>query len=111
MPLNFPVTVAGRTAPVSLLSLLGLAGIFAILVFTLLTHPIGRIAGPTWVLLGVAFYAIYRTRSKRPVFGSMPRDWVKQHEDTLANAGELEMLDEYRACIAAENPSSSAPAK
>jgi APA family basic amino acid/polyamine antiporter len=100
MPLNVPLTVAGRKGDVSLLSLLGLAGIFAILVFTLITHPIGRIAGPTWVLCGIAFYAIYRTRSKRPVFGSMPRDWVKLQKQTLANAGELEMLDEYRAALA-----------
>ena len=100
MPLNVPVTVAGHKGDVSLLSLLGLAGIFAILIFTLITHPIGRIAGPTWVLCGIAFYAIYRTRTKRPVFGSVPRDWVKLQEDTLANAGELEMLDEYRAALA-----------
>ncbi|MBV8171871.1 MAG: APC family permease [Candidatus Eremiobacteraeota bacterium] len=100
MPLNFPVTVNGKTAPVSLLSLLGLAGIFAILIFTIITHPIGRIAGPSWVLLGIVFFAIYRTRMRRPVFGSVPRDWVKLHEDTLANAGELEMLDQYRAALA-----------
>jgi APA family basic amino acid/polyamine antiporter len=100
MPLNVNVTVAGRTAPVSLLSLVGLAGIFAILIFTLLTHPIGRIAGPSWVALGVIFFAIWRSRTKRPVFGSVKRDWVKLEEDTLANAGELEMLDEYRAAIA-----------
>lgn len=99
MPLNFPVTVAGKTAQVSLLSLLGLAGIFTILVFTILTHPVGRISGPSWVLLGIIFFAIYRTRRRRPVFGSVQRDWVKLHETTLASAGELEMLDEYRAAL------------
>jgi basic amino acid/polyamine antiporter, APA family len=100
MPLNLNVTVGKRTAPVSLLSLIGLAGIFAILIFTLMTHPIGRIAGPSWVLLGIVFFAIWRTRTKRPVFGSVKRDWVKMQEETLANAGELEMLDEYRAALA-----------
>ncbi|MBV8082504.1 MAG: APC family permease [Candidatus Eremiobacteraeota bacterium] len=106
MPLNFPLTVGGRAGTVSLLSLVGLAGIFAILVFTIMTHPIGRIAGPSWVLLGIIFFAIYRTRNRRPVFGSVPRDWVKLHEQTLANAGELEMLDEYREAVSKRATSS-----
>ena len=102
MPLNFSVTIAGRRGLVSALSLIGIMGIFAILIFTLLTHPVGRIAGPSWVLFGITFFAIYRSRKGWPVFGSVKRDWVKLHEDTLANAGELEMLDEYRTAIAAK---------
>jgi APA family basic amino acid/polyamine antiporter len=103
MPLNFNLTVAGRTGQVSILALVGLAGIFAILIFTLMTHPIGRIAGPSWVILGIIFFAIWRSRTRRPVFGSVKRDWVRMQETTLANAGELEMLDEYRAAIAKAN--------
>ena len=102
MPLNFKVTIGGRQGLVSALSLVGIAGIFAILIFTLLTHPVGRIAGPTWVVFGIALFSIYRTRRQRPVFGSVKRDWVKLQEETLANAGELEMLDRYRAAVAAK---------
>ena len=102
MPLNVSVTIAGRRGLVSLISLIGIMGIFAILIFTLLTHPVGRIAGPSWVLLGIVFFAIYRSRQKWPVFGSVKRDWVKLHEETLTNAGELEMLDAYRTALAAK---------
>ena len=84
----------------SLLSIIGLAGIFAILIFTLMTHVYGRIAGPTWVVLGLVAYMLYRKRQGAPVFGSLKRDWVKLHKRTLTSAGELEMLDEYRDAIA-----------
>jgi len=30
------------------------------------------------------------------VFKSLPRDWTEHHEQVLARAGELEMLDQYR---------------
>jgi basic amino acid/polyamine antiporter, APA family len=97
MPLNFNATVFGRKGTISVASIIGLLGIGAILVFIILTHPVGRIAGPLWVVSGIVGYAIYRRSHGRPVFGSISRDWVLHHEETLAHAGELEMLDEYRA--------------
>jgi len=108
MPLNVRMTIAGRRGDVSLIAVLGLLGIFAILTFTLLTHPVGRIFGPAWVVLGIIFFIAYRWRSKRPVLGSVERDWVRHHERVLANAGELEMLDEYRENVAKENPPGTA---
>ncbi len=102
MPWNIPMTLFGKKGDLSLLSVIGLFGIFAILIFTLLTHPIGRIAGPLWVILGIIFYAFYRRGKQLPVFGSVDRNWVKLHEQTLTTAGEIEMLDEYDAALAAE---------
>jgi APA family basic amino acid/polyamine antiporter len=99
MPLNFRATLFGRKGSISVASIIGLLGIGAILVFIILTHPVGRIAGPLWVVSGIVGYAIYRRSHGRPVFGSIARDWVQHHEETLAHAGELEMLDEYRAAI------------
>ena len=99
MPWNVPVNLGRLHGDVSIVSLIGLMGIFAILIFTLLTHPVGRIAGPSWVLLGIALYLVFRKRQGFPPFGSVKRDWTKQHEQTLVNAGELEMLDEYRAAV------------
>jgi APA family basic amino acid/polyamine antiporter len=99
MPLNFNATIGGVKGTISVASIVGLLGISAILVFIILTHPVGRIAGPLWVVSGIIGYAIYRRRLGRPVFGSVSRDWVQHHEETLAHAGELEMLDEYRAAI------------
>lgn len=99
MPWNIPVTIKGRKGDVSLLSIIGFLGIASILMFTLFTHPTGRIAGPSWVVLGILFFIIYRRRTGKPVLGSLQRDWVKHHQRTLANAGELEMLDEYNAAL------------
>src|SRR5258708_31392415 len=50
IPWNVPVTIRGAKETLSVVSVIGLLGIGSILVFTLLTHPIGRIAGPLWVL-------------------------------------------------------------
>ncbi len=95
MPWNIPLTIKGVKGDVSLVSIVGFLGIAAILVFTLITHPTGRIAGPSWVIFGILFFAIYRHRTGKPVFGSLSRNWAKHHQQTLSNAGELEMLDEY----------------
>jgi len=97
MPLNIPMTIRGKKGDVSMVSIVGFLGILMILLFTLYTHPTGRIAGPTWVIVGVLFYLIYRSRTRRPVLTSLERDWTRHHQQTLANAGELEMLDEYNA--------------
>ncbi len=97
IPWNVPLTVRGVKGTLSIVSVAGLLGIGSILVFTLLTHPIGRIAGPMWVLFGALFYVLYRRRNGQKVFKSLDRDWVGHHEQVLARAGELEMLDEYRS--------------
>lgn len=102
MPWNIPMTIGGRRGDISLVAIAGLLGIGAILTFTLITHPVGRIAGPAWVLFGIAFFIIYRWRTNRPVFGSVDRNWVRHHEDVLVHAGELEMLDEYHANLRKE---------
>jgi len=108
MPWSVPMTIAGRRGDISVFAVAGLLGIMTILIFTLMTHPVGRIAGPAWVILGIIIFMLYRRRSKRPVFGSVDRDWVRHHERVLANAGELEMLDEYRENVAKENPPGTA---
>ncbi len=99
MPVNIPLTLNGLRGSVSVVSVLGLMGIGAILIFIIITHPIGRVAGPLWLVSGILGYAIYRRRKGRPIFGSLKRDWQHHHIETLTNAGELEMLDQY---IAAE---------
>lgn len=99
MPWNVPLTIRGRKGDISIISVIGFLGIASILIFTLITHPTGRIAGPSWVIFGIIFYTIYRLRTGKPVLGSLPRNWNKHHRQTLANAGELEMLDEYNANI------------
>ena len=99
MPWNLPLALRGVKGSLSIVSVVGLLGIGAILVFTLMTHPIGRIAGPSWVLFGALIYVLYRRRNGQKVFRSLKRDWVDHHEQVLVRAGELEMLDEYRRAL------------
>ena len=99
MPWNVPLTIGGRSGTVSIVSILGLLGIASILVFTVLTHPVGRIAGPSWVILGVCLFALYRKRKHRPVFGSTDHKWSEHQQGVLTRAGELEMLDQYRVAL------------
>ena len=75
----------------------------AILVFTLITHPIGRIAGPSWIVLGIILYFIYRARKRLPLLGSRKHDWRGQQVEILRRAGELELMDEYIANVRASD--------
>ena len=82
---------------------IGFIGIVSILVFTLFTHPIGRIAGPTWLIVGIIAYFIYRRHRGLPLFGSQKHDWRKAQVEILRNAGELELMDEYVANVKASD--------
>ncbi len=101
IPLNVPMRFRGLRVEFPIVGVIGFCGIFAILLFTLYTHPIGRIAGPSWLILGIVFYIVYRRRKGLPVFHSQKRDWKRSQIDILRNAGELELMDEYLANIKA----------
>jgi APA family basic amino acid/polyamine antiporter len=103
IPFNLPVTFKGERAEFPLVAVIGFLGILSILVFTLFTHPIGRIAGPSWLVLGLIAYFIYRQRRRLPVFGSVQRNWRAQQVDILRDAGELELMDEYVANLKASD--------
>jgi basic amino acid/polyamine antiporter, APA family len=103
IPFNIPMTVRGEKAEFPIIAIIGFLGIFAILIFTLFTHPIGRIAGPTWLVLGIIFYFVYRARKGLPLFRSQKRDWRKQQVEILRSAGELELMDEYIANVKASD--------
>jgi basic amino acid/polyamine antiporter, APA family len=100
MPLNIPLRVRGLSVEFPLIAVAGFFGIFAILVFTLITHDIGRIAGPTWLIAGVVLYIAYRSNKRLPVFGSRRHDWRSEQTEILRNAGELELMDEYLEALA-----------
>jgi APA family basic amino acid/polyamine antiporter len=103
IPFNIPVTFRGERADFPIVGVLGFLGIVSILVFTLFTHPIGRIAGPTWLLLGIVLYFFYRRHRKLPLLRSQPHDWRKSQVEILRNAGELELMDEYIANVKASD--------
>jgi basic amino acid/polyamine antiporter, APA family len=95
MPFNIPMTYKGNRVEFPVVAVIGFFGIASILVFTMITHEIGRVAGPSWIILGLIGYLLYRKRKRLPVFRSQPHDWRKAQINILQSAGELEMMDEY----------------
>ncbi|MDE2570955.1 MAG: APC family permease [bacterium] len=95
MPLSITLTTRGRRWSFPVLAVFGFLGTFSILVFAFMTHPIGRIAGPSWVLAGLIFYVIYRRVHGHPALHSRRHDWVKDQVVVLREAGELELMDQY----------------
>ena len=101
MPFNIPFTYRGNRVEFPVVAVIGFFGIVSILVFTMITHEIGRVAGPLWIILGLLGYLLYRKRKGLPVFGSQSHDWRKAQINILQSAGELEMMDEYVANVKA----------
>jgi basic amino acid/polyamine antiporter, APA family len=99
IPFNIPVRYRGTRVEFPVIGVIGWLGITSILVFTLITHSIGRFAGPGWLLCGLIAYVIYRRRKGLPVFGSQRHDWRKRQVQILKDAGELELMDEYIANV------------
>jgi APA family basic amino acid/polyamine antiporter len=94
IPLNIPMTFRGERVKFPVVAVIGFIGIFSILVFTLITHEIGRVAGPAWLVFGIVGYLLYRKLKGLPVWGSRTYDWTTQQITILRDAGELELMDE-----------------
>jgi len=103
IPLNIPMRFRGERVEFPLIAVVGFIGIAAILVFTMITHPIGRIAGPLWLVFGLGLYLIYRHRRRLPLLHSCERDWRHEQVNILRRAGELELMDEYIANVKASD--------
>jgi APA family basic amino acid/polyamine antiporter len=71
--------------------------------FTLRTHALGRIFGPSWLILGFILYLVYRHYRRLPLLRSQRRDWRNEQVEILRRAGELELMDEYLANIKASD--------
>ncbi len=95
MPFNVPLRYRGNRVEFPIVAVIGFFGIVSILVFTMITHAIGRIAGPTWIVVGIIGYMLYRRHKGLPVFRSQRHDWRKAQITILREAGELELMDEY----------------
>jgi APA family basic amino acid/polyamine antiporter len=99
MPWNVVVHWAGVPVRVSIVNLLGLIGIFAILISVILTHPIGRVAGPLWIGAGLIAYFFYRRRQGLPFPGTLKRDWQAVQLAVYRESGEDEIAEEYEENI------------
>ena len=92
---------AGHAWGLPIPTVLGLLGAAFILALVVWTHTIGRIAGPAWILLGLAIYLWHRRRAGLPLWGTKPRDWEAEQTRVLTEAGETELLARYQAALAA----------
>jgi APA family basic amino acid/polyamine antiporter len=101
VPLNLPWRRKdGQTVQVPLLGFLGLAGVLVTLIEVVLTHAIGRVAGPSWVVLCLIYYVVYRRRQRLPVWRTIPHRWEEQQRRILQNAEEYDLLEQYEIALA-----------
>ncbi len=101
VPLN--IRLRGKDGEVRLLPIvgvLGFLGISSILILVVLTHTIGRIAGPAWIVGGLLIYSWHRRRNKLPIRKSLKRDWEREQLEVYEDAGEYDLADEFRENIA-----------
>jgi len=101
VPLNITWRRGDEQVQIPLLGFLGVAGVSLILFEVILTHNIGRIAGPAWVVLCIAYYVWYRRSQGYPVWKSRPRHWEAEQMSILESAGEYSLLEQYKFALAA----------
>ncbi len=89
----------GNTIEIPVLGFLGLLGVSTIFFTVILTHDIGRIAGPAWIVLSLIYYAIHRRRNGLPVLRSVHHDWEQEQVEVMTNAQEFELLEQYKQAL------------
>jgi APA family basic amino acid/polyamine antiporter len=100
VPLNIPWKQKdGRIVQIPILAILGFLGVSSIFATVIITHEIGRIAGPAWILLCLVYYAWHRHRNGLPILGSVPHDWEQEQAQVLTSAEEFELLEEYKQAL------------
>jgi APA family basic amino acid/polyamine antiporter len=111
MPLNIKISYKGEKVDFPLLGIFGLVGVSLILFEVILTHPIGRIAGPAWCVLCLIFYFSYRRRMGLPLLGSVKRHWEKKQIEVLTGAEEYELVEAYKLALLARDKRRARPPK
>jgi APA family basic amino acid/polyamine antiporter len=109
MPLNIPIKFKGRIVDFPVLGVFGMIGVAITLFEVVLTHPLGRIAGPLWVLIAASLYFAYRKHQGLPAFGNVQRNWEEAQKRVLKEAEEFESLEEYEAVLAERDANPNAP--
>ncbi len=89
----------GSTVQVPIIGFVGLLGVFTIWLTVMVTHEIGRIVGPLWVLACVGYYISYRKRNGLPLFRSVKHDWEKEQVEVLMSAEEYELVEQYKQAL------------
>ena len=105
MPLNIKVGVVA----IPILGIIGFFATAALLGVVIWTHPLGRVAGPGWILGWLAYYLWYRWKSGLPVFGSQKRAWEAEQMEILRSAEEFDLLEQYKVALAERDKANAAP--
>jgi APA family basic amino acid/polyamine antiporter len=84
---------------IPVLGFLGFIGVTSIFITVVITHTIGRIVGPFWVISCLVYYMVFRHRNKLPVLGNISHDWEQEQVDVLTNAEEYESLETYKQAL------------
>ena len=100
VPLNIRLRYKGRKISFPVLGIIGTLGVSTILFMVVLTHAIGRIAGPAWVGLCFVYYAWYRKKAGLPLLKSIKRDWESEQIKVLTSAEEYDLLEQYKLALA-----------
>ena len=95
MPLNVKWKYKGRIVELPILGFIGTVGVSFVLFEVILTHEIGRIAGPGWVLVCLIYYFWFRKKKSLPVLGSVKHDWETEQKQILTSAEEFDLLEQY----------------
>lgn len=99
VPWNVRVRRHGEVYEVPIVGVIGMFGIASVLVMVILTHPIGRIAGPVWIALGLVGYYVYRRKRNLPVYGTVRRDWAAEQLAVYVESGEDALAEEYQTAL------------
>lgn len=99
VPWNVTIRWGNEVYQVPIVGVLGLLGISSVLFMVILTHPIGRVAGPVWIASGVIGFYIYRRKRGLPFFRPKYRDWAKEQLAVYEESGETELAEEYREAL------------
>jgi APA family basic amino acid/polyamine antiporter len=89
----------GSIVEIPILGILGFVGVGTIFSTVIITHEIGRIAGPAWLLICLLYYVVFRKRSGLPVLGSVSHDWEQEQIDVLTSAEEYDLLEQYKQAL------------
>ena len=100
MPGNVAWRWHGSTVQIPLVGFLGLIGVLFTLVEVVLTHAIGRIAGPAWIIACFLYYIAYRRSRGLPIAGSINHHWETQQRAILKDAEEHDLLEQYEFALA-----------
>ena len=70
MPFNVKIRIRGRNVDIPILGTIGLVSTVILWILIVLLHPLARIAGFSWLGIGLCIYVLYRRKIRKPIIDS-----------------------------------------